>query len=123
MLLAVFDLPQLQLFSWFCDSVILGDSDHLGFELPLAFVGLGVEPAPKYCSSHWFKQEGNHTPCCVGVAPSLDLGDPLFLGVMEDILASSSVIKGVFKYLGGEVTFIWLGCVLSQGPKSLSRSS
>lgn len=32
--------------------VILGVLEHLGVELPLGVVGLGVEPAPKVCSGH-----------------------------------------------------------------------
>jgi hypothetical protein len=52
--------------------VILGVLEHLGVELPLGVVGLGVEPAPKFFSRHRLRLEGTCTTGWVAVPVSLN---------------------------------------------------
>jgi hypothetical protein len=39
--------------------VILGMLEHLGADLSMGVVGLGVEPVPKVCSGHRLRPEGD----------------------------------------------------------------
>lgn len=54
----------------------LGISEYLGVELPLGFVEMGVETAPKVCLGHGFRLEGTHAPGWMEISASLDPGVP-----------------------------------------------
>ena len=71
---------------------MMGMLEHLGVELPLGVVGLGVEFEPKVCSGHWLSLEGT---CATSRVEFLGAWVPLVpvtLSVEVGVVSSSRLI-------------------------------
>lgn len=72
--------------------MILVVLEHFGVQCTLGVVGIGAELVPEVCSGYWLKPKGTCTTGWAGFLRPRILGDPVTLGVEEDVVASSLIL-------------------------------
>ena len=86
-------------------------------ELLQGVVGLGAEPAPKFCSWCKFKLKGICATVWAEVPVFLDSGDSVTPGVVADVVASSPLILGMLEHLEVELPLGVVGLGVEPAPK------